>query len=262
MSEPVDAERSDATRLTPYELVFGGAAFDESRFELLREQADTHGATTPSALLMLPAAGELLRELRPVEPSTGDHQEVIARTGALLFHAYCFWRHGRGVHAMDAALLRQTLDRAPPVGSWLFRVPAPAGYVQLPHHLFWARVADDAAAEPVDGFFWSVADPADPLLHLDLLLALGLRRGRPGVSLVDLAVEDATAAGHWADVRARPDGVDFENILPGGELQGYRAVTTRGEVLKLASLCFWLIDTYEADVEDRAAGGRWYHVHG
>lgn len=261
MTEHIETERGGPDRLTPYELVFSGPAFDESRFELLREQADAHAAVTPATLLMLSAASELLRELRPVDAPEADHHEVVARTGALLFHAYRFWRHGRDVYAVDEDLLRRTLESREPIGAWVFQVPAPAGYLQLPHHMFWARVADDVAPEPVDGFFWSAVEPADPLLRLDLLLALGLRRGRPGVSLVDLAIEDATA-GHWADAQARPEGTDFENILPGGELRDYRALTNGTEVLKLASLCFWLIDTCDAAIEDRVGGGRWHHVHG
>lgn len=250
-----------AARLTPYELVFGAAAFDESRFELLRDQADSEAAATPATLLMLPAAAELLRELRPVNEPAADPQDVIARTGALLFQAYRFWRHGRAVYAMGETLLRATLDRGEPVGAWRFHVPSPAGYVQLPHHLFWSRVAENAVPEPVDGYFWSTTAPDNALERLDLLLALGLRRGRPGVSLVDVLVENETATGHWADIQARPDGADFANILPGGELHDYRALTTRAEALKLASLCFWLIDTCAASIEERD-GARWHHVHG
>jgi hypothetical protein len=237
---PADA----ASRVTPYELVFGAPAFDETRFDVLRAQVESYGATRASELLLLPAAGELLHELLPGGEAEGTHRELVAQTGALLFHAFRSWLHGRAVYGIPEALLRPALQRERAVGEWRFRTPLPAGYVQLPHHLLWARVSDGAVPEPVDGFFWSAPAAEEAAAErLDLLLVLGVRRGRPGVSLVDLTVEGEPDLRHWADADARPDGTDFGNVLPGGELQGYHAVTTLAEALKLASLCFWLIDT-------------------
>jgi hypothetical protein len=278
-----------AAWITPWELVFGAPGFDTSRFELLREQADAAAAHSPASLLLLPAAGELLRELggeaavpptegaalreggvppgrapadeaaghtpatppaappaAPPEVAPSRQQDVIAQVGAVLFHGYRFWRHGRELFSIAAAALEPRL--AAPAGGWRFRAAAPAGYVQLPHHLFWARVAEGAVPEPVDGFFWSAPDESERTAgdattdRLDLLLVLGLRPGRPGVSLVEVTAEPALQLERWIDVAARPDGEDFANVLPGGELQGYRALTTRAEALKLAMICFCLMD--------------------
>jgi hypothetical protein len=239
--EPQDSK----TRPTPYDLIFGAPSFDETHFELLREQTDARPAPTATELYMQSGAGTLLRELLP-DDDTAGHRERVAQMSALMFHAFRFWRHGKRVYEMtDAAMGAILLDRTEPVGEWRFRAPAPAGYVQLPRNLFWARVAADAAAEPVDGWFWSAPTAEEGVRgeRLDLLLALGVRPRRPGVSLVDVGMEASGELTHWADVDARPGGTDFENVLPGGELQGYRSLTTHAEVLKLASLCFWWIDT-------------------
>lgn len=253
--------RAGTGRVTPWHVVFGAPGFGTDRFERVQQQqAQTAGAPSPMALLMLPAAGELLRELLPhdaAEPPDASYRDAAEQAGALLFHAYRFWLHGLRVHEIGRSPLEAALsEHATP--DWRFTAPAPAGYVQLPHQLFWARVADDAAPEPVDGFFWSAPflespDSADPLAdRLDLLLALGVRRGRPGVSLVDISVEPALELERWAGLKTRPDGDDFANILPGGELQGYRALTTRAEALKLAMICFRLLAAHgHADgVED------------
>jgi hypothetical protein len=262
MAETGQPSPAARPRPTPWDVIFDVPAFDEARFELLREQAAAFGATRASELLLLPAAGELLRELAPVGEADARHMDLVAQAGALLFHAFRFWLHGRTVVSPDAAALRTALQGGTHVGEWRFRAPSPAGYMQLPLHLLWARVAEGAAAEPVDGFFWSAParEERGAQEHLDLLLALGVRRGRPGVSLVDASMEGTPELQHWGDVDARPGGTDFENVLPGGELQGYHALTTQAEVLRLASLCFWLVDagageTAGGDARAGDAGG-------
>src|SRR5690606_32011032 len=89
-------------------------------------------------------------------------------------------------------------------------------------------------------FFWSSpgANAQAAGDRLDLLFALGVRAGRPGLSLFDIALDTTAKLSEWATVDARPDGTDFENVLPGGELQGYHAITVGAEALKLATLCF------------------------
>jgi hypothetical protein len=252
-------------RPTPYGLVFGGGTFDEARFEPLRAQAESYGANRPSELLLLPAAGELLRELLPEDTPEIAHGDLVAQTGALLFHAFRFWLHGQPVYELDEALLRPALESGTAPAGWTFRTPAPAGYVQLPHHVLWARVVEGSAAEPADGFFWSAGISTGATApHLDLLLVLGLRPGRPGISLVEVAAEGEPALAQWARVRARPDGPDFGNILPGGELQAYHGLSTQAEVLKLAVLSFLLIDEAGATAaaDEPESGVRRYRVHG
>jgi hypothetical protein len=68
---------------------------------------------------------------------------------------------------------------------------------------------------------------------------LGMRPERAGLSLVAVGGSVPEPPGHWADVRVRDDAPDFSNVLPGGELRGLQSVVAAGEVLKLASLCFW-----------------------
>lgn len=220
----------DAARITPYQLIFGAPVFDDAQFEGVREQVDRHGAASPGELLLLPAAGDLLRKLAPGEGG----QEMIAQVGALLFSAFRFWLHGRTVYRLPESLLRHMLSGSAPATPAV--PPLPAGYVQLPRNVMWARVAEDAAPEPVDGFFWSVPEPGAPG-RLDLLFAMGVRPGRPGVSLFDVSLETVQQLDAWKSVSARPDGEDFANVLPGGELQDYRSIVTGAEALKLAALC-------------------------
>ncbi len=231
-----------APRLTPYELVFGGEAFEAERFPAIRDEAEARSADTavPERFLSLDAATALLRELAPDEAGA----DVYGRYGALLHQAWHFWRFGRRFLVLDAALARRLVDAAPEVGAWELTAPWPAAYLQLPRHLFWARVEESAPPEPVDGFFWTllgIDDPErPPYERLDLLLVLGLRPGRPGFGTVPVAAElHGAPMGHWADADARPGGEDFENILPGGELQGWYGLISEFEALKLASRIFW-----------------------
>jgi hypothetical protein len=145
---------------------------------------------------------------------------------------------------VEESLARRLLAAPPAVGPWAMLPPHPAGYLQLPRNLLWARVAATEPPEPVDGIFWTMIGAADPTqppyARLDLLVALGLRPGRPGLSVIDIGEElEAGGAGHWADVAGRPEGEDFANLLPGGELQQWHGLATRGEVLRLVSLLFW-----------------------
>lgn len=250
-------ESSDTPRVSPYQLIFGPAVFDAERFERVREQADAHNAVTQDELFMLPAAGELLHELAPPEGG----KDTVAQVRALLFSAYQYWRHGRRTYSVTQPLLEEVI--AP--GAALAAPPEPpseAGYVQLPRNIVWARVSEEAPPEPVDGFFWSAPAAGDggSVERLDLLFALGLRPGRPGLSLFDVSLDAAAQLTDWANVDVRPDGEDFANVLPGGELQGYRAVTTGAEALKLAARCFARIGDPALTWSDEDVAGDTVHV--
>lgn len=227
-------------RLTPYELVFGDG-IEAERFPAIREEVEARGAATaaPERFLLLGRAMELLRELAPDEAGA----DAVGRYGALVHQAWHFWRYGRRVLVLDAALARRLVVGFAEVGAWMLTPPHPAGYLQLPRHLFWARVEASSPPEPVDGFFWTmigVGDPeTPPYERLDLLLVLGMRAGRPGFGTIPVAAGlEAARVGHWADAEARPGGEDFANILPGGELQGWYGLITELEALKLASRIF------------------------
>jgi hypothetical protein len=166
------------------------------------------------------------------EPAGGARREPsvpLREYGALAFHAVPFQRAGSPAFLLDTSLCRAL------VGEWkggeAAGPPGPAGYVQLPRNLFWARPAAAAPPEPADGFFWTVS--AAEVLHV--LLVTGMRDGRPGLSVVPVAEAPLADAATWLDAAVREDGPDFATTLPGGALQGLYSFTAAGEVLKLAA---------------------------
>lgn len=243
MSDDPPHDGLPEARLTPYELVFGQGDFEERHFPAIRDEARERDVdlADPERFLMLGSVGALLQELVP-DDADG---EAFRETGILLFHAFQFWRFDRRLYVLSDEVARQLTGEPQHVGEWELTPPYPAGYLQLPRHLFWARVAEEAAAEPVDGFFWSMVGEGDPAIppyrRVDALLALGVRPGRPGFTAVEVSAEPRGEAGHWADLDARDEGEDFSNILPGGEAKGFRALVTDAEALKLLSLCFWYV---------------------
>lgn len=261
----------EIARRTPHELVFGLDGLDDRLFPPIAEEAAQRGAVLddPERFLFLTSVGKLLRAVAG-EPETGgesaageqepeadeERGEVLKQHGRLLFHAFHFWRHGRRVLVLNEAAARALVDRQPAVGEWTLRPPAPAGYLQLPPNLFWAAPAPGMRPEPVDGFFWTLAEPPEAAAELHVLLALGLRPDRPGLSVVPAeGVLDDVA--HWADAAGRPSGHDFHSTLPGGELDRLYSLETATEVLKLASLCFWHVAEHPETLgpEERAGSG-------
>jgi hypothetical protein len=247
-------------RRTPFELVFGPDRFEVEVFPAISEEAAGRGQleADPESFAMLGTVGWLLRELRPTEsgpgaPENAPPPQAMAEYGALVWHAWHFWRSGQRIYALAEDLARHLLADVERVGPRALRTPAPAGYVQLPRHLLWARVDERSAAEPIDGWHWVWLDAgtasgrARPKLHL--LLALGLRPGRGGLGVIDIAATPPDAGDpHWADLDARGDGQDFANILPGGELQGYHGVTAPAEVLKLTARVFAWLDRHPGSI--------------
>lgn len=243
-------QSSPAAVLSPYELVFGGAIFEEEKFPEIRAEAEARGVETevPERFLLLGSVGLLLQELLP----EGAGREEFSRVGHLLYQAYHFWHYGKHHQQLSETEARDLVRRPPAAEGWHLTPPAPAGYLQLPRHLFWARIEEGATPEPVAGFFWTVAGPAggsgtaevsDPAevsgapRRLELLLVLGLFPGRPGFSTI--AVESALdRTDTFPRSGSRIEGEDFANILPGGELQDWYGLITELEVLKLASRCF------------------------
>ncbi len=156
----------------------------------------------------------------------------LRECGVMAFHAVPFQQAGCPVFLLDTALCRFL------AGAWEGRgvpaPPGPAGYVQLPRNLFWAHAEPGTPPEPVDGFFWTVS--VGEVLHL--LLATGMRDGRPGLSVVPVAEAPLADAPGWLHATVREEGSDFATTLPGGELQGLCSLTAAGEVLKLAARFF------------------------
>lgn len=263
-------------RLTPFELVFGAEELDDRLFPPIAEEAVARGIPLddPERFLFLTSVGQLLRGIAGAAEEgagTPDAQEaaeladeageIMRQHGRLLYHAFHFWRTGKNLLVLDPALARALVDEPPVVDDdWALTVPSPAGYLQLPRNLFWAAPAPGLRPEPADGFFWVYSEPAGAAPALQVLVALGLRPDRPGISVVPAEgiLDDVS---HWAQEKGREEGDDFRSTLPGGELDRLYSIETPTEVLKLASLCFWQVSARPeslgaAEVTEPNAGAR------
>lgn len=244
---------SSGANLSPYELVFGSAFFEEDRFPGIREEAEARGVdtTAPERFILLGTVGALLQELLP----EGAGSDEFSRLGAVVYQGYHFWRFGKRSHKVTEEEARALVEEPVEVKDGELAPPSESGYVRLPRHLFWARIEEGATPEAVDGFFWTVAPPAEGApasgWRLELLLPLGLFPGRPGFSTIVVEHEVDGAGGRiLGEGPARPEGKDFENILPGGELQGWYGLVTELEVLRLTSRIFTHLAGRGAGVED------------
>jgi len=242
--------RRDAwARVTPYELGIPGREFADRVFAAIAEEVESRGvdATDPGAFFQLGEVGRALREIQGEERG-GD---AIERFAAFLFHAWHFHRTGEvllllGTDAARAAVAGAgaAVASAPAPGTasgaddeplrWEGTLPAEAGYLQLPRHLFWSHPEADGPAEPIDGFFWVRAAGET----LSLLVAMGVRGDRPGISVVELPPVPVAEATLWVAGGAREGGEDFATTLPGGELDHLYSIVTLGEVLTLAGRVF------------------------
>lgn len=245
-------------RRTPYEMVFVEGGF-EPRLDDIRAEAAERGSNVaePEQLIMLTEAGRLIRELLPED---ADPLSVLD-AGKLIFHAFHLREAGLSTYGLEQGALLELLEERPAgavAGS--AQPPVPAGYLQLPRNAVWAQVAQDAPWESVDGVFWTVAGAGGtPAGGVHALLVVGLRPDRPGFSVVAVAAADPPEEGDWALVRARPEGQDFANVLPGGELSGLHALLNGAEVLKLVSRFFHHMaahpDAVEPEPPEPAAEG-------
>jgi hypothetical protein len=214
-------------RTHPYDLVFSSeleARLDEVTAEAADRDVDTLNA---DRMGMLVSSGDLLRELLPEDAAT----EAIPQIARLIFHCYHFRAAGKQTFEISDAVMRELLATGFVAGPGRADPPVPAGYVMLPRNRVWSRITEAAHAEALDGFFF-VED--------DILFVLGLMQGRPGFSIMEVSAADAREeTTSVADLKAREEGDDFANVLPGGDLQGHFAITNTAEALKLAARCFW-----------------------
>lgn len=216
-------------RLTPYELAFPDLATARERFAAIEAEVEERGeaaAADPEALTLLAAAGETLREVRAPD----EDPARIRQHGHLLWHGFRMWRAGEPVVLLGVHGARYVLDPGTD-DPWDGSLPAPAGYLQLPQHLVWIRDTEGGTPESLDGFFWASA----PGGRLFLLLATGLREGRPGLAVVPLDGLPLDDAPSWASLRLRDGGDDFASSLPGAELEGLYELRSGGEAVKLAA---------------------------
>lgn len=219
-------------RLTPYELGIPGRDFAEGAFAAIREEAAGRGVdpADPGAFLQLGEVGRVLREIQGGERGGAS----IERFAAFVFHAYHFHRGGERLFLMGTDRARALVDPPYEGASWSGDLPSEAGYLQLPHQLFWSHPDPQGAAEPIDGVFW-VRGAGDTI---SLLVALGLRGNRPGLSVMELPPLPLAEATHWVTGGTREEGADFETTLPGGDLDRLYSVVTLGEVLTLIGRAF------------------------
>jgi hypothetical protein len=146
-------------------------------------------------------------------------------------------------------VVRFLVGSGPREGEWVPSIPGKAGYVQLPQHLFWTAGGEEEPPESLDGFFWSSVDEE----NVTLLIAMGLRKDRPGFGVVPLPTIPVSAAGEWAGMPVREQGKDFQSFLPGAELEGLYSLEAGAEALKLAMLLFWYLDSFPGCVAEGAA---------
>ena len=226
------SERDLWARLTPYEIGIPGRAFADRAFAEIREEAESRGTDLmdPGAFILLGQVGLRIREIQ------GDERggDVIHRFGAFLFHAFHFHGAGEPLYLLGESIARELLARSFESSSWSGELPAEAGYLQLPRHLFWSSPGMDDHAEPLDGVFW-VRSFGETL---SLLVALGVRSDRPGISVTELPPVALSNARTWLTDKVRAEGGDFSTTLPGGELDQLYSIGTLGEVLKLVGRSF------------------------
>lgn len=221
-------------RMTPYEIGVPGREFAEENFAAIQEEAEAREADLldPAAFILLGQVGRVLKEIQGEE----EGGEALHRFGDFLFHAYHFHRAGELLLLADTPVVRGLVEETLPLGSWEGSLPADAGYLQLPRHLVWSHPEPDGPPEDLDGIFWVRSAGGT----LSLLAALGIRVGRPGLSVIPLPPVPLEDAGSWSDARMRQEGEgeDFATTLPGGELDRLYSVVTAGEILKLMARIF------------------------
>jgi hypothetical protein len=226
-------------RITPYELSFPDLDFARRHFAAIRREGEARGVDLgePGAFIMLAASGQALREIRGPE----DDPALIHQYGFLLYHSFHFCEAGEPLYLLQAPALRELIEKDPPGPEWTPAFPRDAAYVQLPQHLVWVRSAPGLPPESLDGFFWSRA-PQD---RFGLLLALGMRSDRPGLSVVPLVELPVAEASDWTRMEMREGGGDFTSSLPGADLEGLYELRSSGEALKLAARVLWRLELAE-----------------
>lgn len=233
-------------RITPYELLLPDEGFADRRFPLIRREAEERNVdlADPERFALLREAGAVLRNLR----GDADDPRLINQFGILLFHAFHFWGEGLPFYKLETGVVRYLVETGPPSGEWAPSLPGPAGYVQLPQHLFLIPGPGGKPAESLDGLFWSAPDGE----NISLLIVMGIRRDRPGLSVVPLPTLPVSAAAEWAASQVRSSGRDFASSLPGAEVENLYGLEAGAEAVKLAMRVFWYLDVFPGSVSDGA----------
>jgi len=216
------------TRVTPFELLFATPHEAGTFSASVAEESEGRGADidAPHAFVTMGVVTDFIRRIEGEDAPP----EAIHQYGALAFHALHFSRAGLPLYLLSTHAARYLVegrggdDPAP---------LSPAGYLQLPQHLFWLNDGSDTP-QSVDGIFWKTT--ASGFVHT--LLATGMRSDRGGLGVVPLPEAPLADATGWLDVDARGDGSDFHNAMPGAEIDALYLFSTSGEVLKLLARFF------------------------
>jgi hypothetical protein len=234
----------DYARTTPYELVFQSRAKAEAFVSQVEEESSGRGADAedPHAFVTMGAVGDFVRGLQGPDAQPGS----VHQYGALAFHGLHFTRADCPLFLLSTHVARYLVEGVP--GS-VTDPPTPAGYLQLPQHLFWADGGGDAP-ESVDGIFWTVTKRG--VLHT--LIVSGMRPDRPGLVVVPLPEAPIAEASQWIDAQPREELVDFATLMPGAELDHLYSFSTAGEVLKLLSRFFAYADAVPNGLTESVPG--------
>ncbi|HEX6038858.1 hypothetical protein [Longimicrobium sp.] len=244
------ADAPTAARLTPYELAFLEGDFETRVFPGIQEEAEARreDPARRERFAFLAAGGEAIRDIIPPDAPP----EMLEEYRALFYHAFNFWRFGRRLYVVDAAVARYLVEGTPTLTDWELSAPYDSLYIQLPPNLFWASIGTDVPPEPVDGFFVTVAREQDPLglpfTDVQVLMVLGIHRLRAGFSVIAFDTEAGQGIPPvWAEP-GRDRGRDFENVLPGGEMAGLYSILTTAEAFKLVARVLWYVQNHAEDV--------------
>lgn len=233
-------------RRTPYELAFPDLEDARARFAAFEAEAREREADVeddPAAFVMLASVGRALRALRGPD----DDADLIRQHGRLLWHAYRLWKAGEEPALLTVHAVRYLLDPGTTL-SWEGALPAAAGYAQLPQHLVWIRGGDEGPPESLDGFFWAGTRDG----RLLLLMAMGMRSDRPGLSVVPIEGLPLADAPAWTEGTMRPGGRDFASDMPGAELEGLYEVRSAGEAVKMAARALHHLGAVEGERREPA----------
>lgn len=219
----------DYARLTPFELAFP----DPGSVRALSEALSARGADlwSPGTFLSLPPVASFVSGLA----GEGAPTEAIHHYGLLAFHAVHFLGAGEPLYLLDSAVARELVETSPEGAP---SPPAPAGYLQLPQHLFWVDAPASGPPESLDGLFWTATGTAAASADLHVLAVVGLRPDRPGFGTLALPEAPLADAQIWMTTQVRKGAEDYASALPGGDLDRLYSVETAGELLKLIARFF------------------------
>jgi hypothetical protein len=235
----------DYARITPFELLFPKRVVAASLSDSIAEEAAGRGADdrSPDAFVTLGVVTDFVRSIEGADAPAG----ALVQYGALAYHAIHFLRAGARLYLLETSAARRLVERS---SDHRPEPPAPAGYLQLPRHLFWLD-GGDQVPESVDGVFWTIPDGE----RLHALVVAGLRADRSALRVVPLPQAPLGEASAWLDLAVRDDGADFSNDMPGAALEALLGFSTSGEVLKLLARFFAFASACPSALVPREAGG-------